>query len=279
MYVAKRNHSGYALYESGHDEDNLKRLTLNNELARAIDRNEIVVRYQPTYRVRSHITERAEALVRWQHPVRGCILPDEFIPWAEETGLIRPLTHYVLRTAIEQCRVWHRTGKGPGVAVNLSARSLTDRTLVDAIADLVRASAVCPECITVEITESALMVDPRRAMEILTDLHDIGLRISIDDFGTGYSSLSYLRQLPADELKIDRSFVLDLHGNPGDPVIVKSVIDLGHGLGLEVVAEGVEDRETYQALAFMGCDTIQGYYIAQPLVAADVLRWCPPESA
>jgi EAL domain-containing protein (putative c-di-GMP-specific phosphodiesterase class I) len=123
------------------------------------------------------------------------------------------------------------------------------------------------------------MVDPRRAMAILTDLHDMGLRISIDDFGTGYSSLTYLRQLPADELKIDRSFVLDMHGNPGDPVIVKSVIDLGHDLGLEVAAEGVEDRETYQALAFMGCDTIQGYYIAPPLVATDVLRWCPPESA
>jgi EAL domain-containing protein (putative c-di-GMP-specific phosphodiesterase class I) len=271
MYVAKRNQSGYALYDPAYDADALRRLTLRNELARAIEAQEIVVYYQPIYSVRKQTTERVEALVRWQHPARGWIVPDEFIPWAEETGQIQPLTLLVLQAAIEQCRVWDDAGKTLGVAVNLSARNLVDRSLVETIMTLLRSSGVRPERLTVEITESALMADPSRAMEILTELHTNGVRISVDDFGTGYSSLTYLRNLPADEVKIDRSFLVDVPGHGGDPVIVKSVIDLGHDLGLEVVAEGVEDQETCQALAFMGCDTIQGFHIAPPMSAGDVI--------
>jgi diguanylate cyclase (GGDEF)-like protein/PAS domain S-box-containing protein len=278
MYVAKRDHSGYALYEPGQDEHSLRRLTVVSELARAIEGEQLFVQYQPQYTVKSGSIDRVEALVRWRHPVRGLISPGEFIPWAEETGQIRHLTLWVLRTAIEQCRVWHDAGSLLGVAVNFSTRNLLDRSLVATIAELMRTSDVFTGRLSLEITESALMADPARAREILTEIHDMGVRISIDDFGTGYSSLASLGRMPLDEMKIDRSLIVDMNGTVGDPFIVRSIIDLGHHLGLEVVAEGVEDHETYQALADLGCDTIQGYYIARPLAAADVLACLPPKS-
>jgi EAL domain-containing protein (putative c-di-GMP-specific phosphodiesterase class I) len=215
----------------------------------------------------------AEALVRWNHPEHGLVLPDKFIGLAEETGLIEPLTIWVLENALEQCRLWHRMGLEIGIAVNLSARTLHSPLLVDAIGAMLQKRGVNPSRLKLEITESTVMADPERAMQVLTPLTQMGIIISIDDFGTGYSSLAHLKRLPVAEIKIDRSFVTDLRNNDSDAVIVRSVLDLARNLGLDVVAEGVEDRATWNMLAEMGCDLLQGNYLSPPLPADDLVRW------
>jgi EAL domain-containing protein (putative c-di-GMP-specific phosphodiesterase class I) len=224
-------------------------------------------------------TEQVEALVRWPHPERGFVLPSEFILLAEQTGLIEPLTRWVLKEALRQCKVWHETGLDIRVAVNLSARNLLHPDLPRLVARLLGTHAVQPAWLELEITESAVMTDPARALQTLTRLHEMGLRISIDDFGAGYSSLGYLKRLPVDTIKIDKSFVLDMLHDESAATIVRSTIRLGHELGLQMVTEGVENQETWEVLVDMGCDLAQGHYLSRPLPAQDCSAWLRRQSA
>jgi diguanylate cyclase (GGDEF)-like protein/PAS domain S-box-containing protein len=273
MYAAKATHAGYAVYDPTLDQHNPRRLGLLGQLRRALAAGELVVHYQPKADVRSARILGVEALVRWQHPEQGLLGPGEFVPLAETTGLIRPLTSYVLDAALRQCRTWLDAGHELSVAVNLSTRCLLDLTLPDQIIGLLEETAVAPERLVLEITESAIMTDPTRALEILNRLHTLGVQLAIDDFGTGYSSMAYLKSLPVDELKVDRSFVKHLRDNQSDAVIVRSTVDLGHNLGLRVVAEGVEDEATWQELATLGCDSVQGYFLARPMPVAELVAW------
>jgi diguanylate cyclase (GGDEF)-like protein/PAS domain S-box-containing protein len=273
LYIAKRAGSGYAFYAADQDHYRPERLLLTRELRHAIEHDHLLLHYQPKASVSSGSVAHVEALVRWQHPQRGLLPPDHFIPLAEQTGLIRPLSLWVLNTALRQCAVWQHEGLALHVAVNLSMRNLQDSQLPDTIARLLHTWQVEPSWLEVEITESALAVDPERTLEILTHLGDMGVQIAIDDFGTGYSSLAYLKRLPVDEIKIDKSFVIDMATDDSDAAIVRSTIDLGHDLRLQVVAEGVENQATWDLLATFGCDFAQGYYLSPPLCAADLVRW------
>ena len=252
---------------------------LSGELRAAIEKDELRLYYQPKVDLATGRLDSVEALVRWQHPTRGFMPPDQFIPLAEQTGLITPLSHWVLTAAVRQCRLWQDAGRPIRIAVNLSTRLLLRRDLVETITALLQAEGVQPRWLEVEITESAMMADPSRALSMLTRLHDMGVRLAIDDFGTGYSSLSYLKRLPVDEIKIDKSFVLDMPANNDDAAIARSIIDLGHNLNLSVVAEGVEDDATWHQLLAMGCDQAQGYYLSRPLPAADFAVWHDAASA
>ena len=273
MYQAKEAPNGYAVYASERDQHSPRRLTLMGELRHAIETGQMTLYYQPKLSLQTRRISGVEALVRWRHPERGVIPPAEFIVPAERTGLIRPLTLWVIQAALLQCRSWRKEGIEFPVSVNLSARNLFDPQLPDQVGNLLRTHGV-PACgIEMEITESAIMADPARAMEILSRLRAMGIALSIDDFGTGYSSLGYLKKLRVDELKIDKSFVGDMVSDENDAMIVRSIIDLGHNLGLKVVAEGVEDEETWNRLAHLGCDTIQGYYISRPIPAEELIRW------
>ena len=273
MYAAKATHAGYTVYDPTLDQHNPRRLGLLGQLRRALAAGELVVHYQPKADVPSGRILGVEALVRWQHPEHGLLGPGEFVPLAETTGLIRPLTSYVLDAALRQCRAWLDAGHQLSVAVNLSTRCLLDLTLPDQITQLLEDTAIAPDRLLLEITESAIMTDPTRALEILNRLHTLGVQLAIDDFGTGYSSMAYLKSLPVDELKVDRSFVKHLRDNQNDAVIVRSTVDLGHNLGLRVVAEGVEDQATLKELATLGCDTVQGYFVARPMPAAELAAW------
>jgi predicted signal transduction protein with EAL and GGDEF domain len=273
MYVAKRGGSGQAIYTAEQDEHSPARLTLTAELQQAIEHDQLFLHYQPIVCIETGAARHAEALVRWQHPQHGLLAPNRFIPLAEQTGLIVPLTKRVAALALRQCAAWQALSVPIGVAVNLSVRTLHDPQLPDTIAELLHDCGVPPASLNLEITESAIMSDPQGALRTLTRLHDMGVRLSIDDFGTGYSSLAYLKRLPVDELKIDRSFVQQMVTDNNDAVIVRSTIDLAHNLGLRVVAEGVEDRETCERLAALGCDLVQGYYLGRPMPAGDLGRW------
>ena len=273
MYVAKRAHSGVEMYDSSKSSDDEYDFALRTELRLAIEHNELVLYFQPKI---SHATSRVsglEALVRWQHPTRGMIPPDKFIPLAEQTGLIRPLTSWVLEHAISQCAQLHADGFELTMAVNLSTLNLKDPTLPSKITAALEKHRLDAKWLELEITESAVMDDTMRTVQVLADLDKLGTRISIDDYGTGYSSLSYFRKLPLDDLKIDKSFVIGMGKNHEDATIVRSTIEMGHELGLYVVAEGVEDRETWEKLTQLGCDAAQGYYMSRPLSSEDLLKW------
>jgi diguanylate cyclase (GGDEF)-like protein len=264
MYVAKRTHSGFAVYAPEHDTHSPLRLALFGELRQAVEHDDLVLHYQLQQNAASGEVVGAEALVRWPHAERGLIPPDEFIPLAEQTGMIRPLTRGVLRAAVHQIASWHRAGIALPVAVNLSAQDVQDGELPDYIASLLERNRLPSHLLRVEVTESRLMAEPERAMDVLTRLRQMGIGIAVDDFGTGYSSLVYLKRLPVDELKIDRSFVRHLATDENDAAIVRSTIDLGHALGLRVVAEGVEDESCLDLLRLMGCDHAQGYLFSRP---------------
>jgi diguanylate cyclase len=279
MYTAKRSNLGYAIYETGQDQQSLRKIALASALRRAIEENQLVLHYQPKVSVPTGQVSGVEALVRWQHPEFGLVPPLEFIPLAEHTGLIRPLTRWVLNEAVRQCGVWRAAGIELQVAVNLSARSLHDQQIVDTIAEVLNIWSASPSWLAIEITEGAVMADPQRALDILTRLHAMGVGISIDDFGTGYSSLAYLDRLPAAEIKIDRSFVMDMVENESHWRIVRGTVDIGHGLDLKVVAEGVEDQQALDRLANIGCDVAQGYYLSRPISAADLLQWLESHQA
>lgn len=272
MYAAKKA-GGCALYDPDHDQHSPRRLAILGELRQAIERDELLLYYQPKVDCATRRMSGAESLLRWHHPVYGAIMPDEFIGPAEQTGLIRPLTRWVLNRALGQWQAWNRTGIRVAIAVNLSARNLHDPELVDHVTRSLKRHGVAPRYLTLEITEGALMEDPRRAKAILTRLRDVGVRLSVDDFGTGYSSLSYLRQFPVHEIKIDKSFILNLAKDQTGEAIVHAIIDLGKRLGLHVVAEGVEDEAAWSWLARVGCHGAQGYYLSKALPADAFIRW------
>ena len=271
MYVAKTDSVGVAVYSTDRDRRAHRHRALISELRQAVEERQFSLEYQPILNLRSGMVTSVEALVRWNHPSQGRLLPADFIDVAEQSGLINPLTTIVLNDAIEAWTA--RSGKPPmSVAVNLSPRSLQSPDLPSEIGAILRAAQMPPSLLTLEITENVLMSDPTRSMDCLAQLHAMGIRLAIDDFGTGYSSLSYLRRLAVDELKIDRSFILGL-GAGLDDVIVRSTIDLAHNLGLTVVAEGVESDVVQAMLAAMGCDAAQGTYISAPATAAAMRDW------
>jgi diguanylate cyclase (GGDEF)-like protein len=279
MYVAKEHPAGCEVYARERDAYSPDRLTLLTDLRRAIDRGQLLLHYQPKADLQTGDIKGVEALVRWEHPERGMIPPDEFIPPAQKTGVITPLTMFVLDEALRQCRNWALQGIELCVAVNLSTRNLLDVHLPDTVGELLTRWEVPPRLLALEITESTILADPVRAMQILSRLDQMGIRIAIDDFGTGYSSLAYLKRLPVDELKIDKSFILGMEENENDAVIVRSTIDLGRNLGLRVVAEGVETAQAWNRLAALGCNIAQGYYLSRPVPAEQLTEWLRERAA
>jgi diguanylate cyclase (GGDEF)-like protein/PAS domain S-box-containing protein len=273
MYDAKRDGCSYMFYDDDAHDYDVTSLTLVAELRRAIAEHELVLHYQPKAALSSGRVTSVEALVRWAHPERGVVFPDSFIPIAQETSLIGPLTLYVIEEALQQARAWHREGLEMSIAVNLSTRNLLDRGFPSQVAELLSRWEVDASWLELEVTESAMLANPTRAKAVLSELSELGIRLSIDDFGTGYSSLAYLRQLPVDEIKIDRSFVIGMGVEAGDAVIVRSTVDLGRNLGLNVVAEGVETSETWELLRELGCNTAQGYFLGRPMPAEQMSDW------
>ena len=273
MSIAKRSPRSYSTYGRPQQPGQVSRHTLMAELRGAIQHDELLLQYQPIYGVRFGTDPRFEILVRWQHPERGLIPPVDFIPFAEQTGLIEELTRWVLRAALRQCRQWMDAGRCFAVGVNVSMRDLRNPELPDVIDRLVTTSGVDPSSLGLEITESAIMADPERILATLKRLREFGVHISIDDFGTGYSSLAYLHRLPVDEIKIDKSFVARITSDVSSAAVVRAAVDLAHGLHLRVVAEGVEDQPTLDLLTVLGIDAVQGFYTGKPMLADDALAW------
>ena len=274
MYVAKRAKIGYAVYDPAHDERRQEFLTLLGELRRAVEAGELVLHYQPKMSLEDGRVSGVEALVRWRHPQRGFVDPSQFIPFAEQTGYISAITRWVLGKAIEQCGVWERTGLRIRMSVNISARDLQmGDTLVQHVAQSLEAAELPAGMLCLEITESGLMEDPGSAQSTLRKLRELGVATSIDDYGTGYSSLAYIKQLAVNELKIDRAFVAGMEADRRNAAIVRSTIELGHNLGLTVVAEGVETDHELAELRRYGCDAAQGFYFARPMPASSFERW------
>jgi diguanylate cyclase (GGDEF)-like protein len=272
MYAAKKS-GGAVIYDAKHDEHSPLRLAVVGALRHAMDHGQLFLHYQPKIGCTTRQVMGVEALARWQHPEYGFIPPDQFILPAEQTGLIKPLTLWVLATALRQCAAWRRAGIRLDLAVNLSARNLHDPQLPDQIAGLLKTHGVAPSALKLEITESAIMADTGRAMDTLARLKAMDIALCIDDFGIGYSSLGSLKELPVEEIKIDKSFVMDLLNNDHGAAIVRATIDLGHQLGLKVVAEGVENEDVWNRLTALGCDAAQGYYMSRPLPADALTRW------
>ena len=272
MYSAKQSGRGFAVFEAELDRHSPRRLALAGGMRQAINEGQIQLYYQPKADLRTGRIMGVEALARWDHPEFGIVGPSEFVPIAEQTGLITPLTSFVLDAAIRQVRTWKDSGLELSAAVNLSARSFLDTQLAVEIPRLLARWGVEAELLELEITESMLMTDPARAEATLTRLSQIGLTLSVDDFGTGYSSLANLKRLPVDVIKIDKSFVMEMAVDASDAAIVRSTIDLAHNLGLKVVAEGVESEDAWRQLEALGCDFAQGYYLSRPLPAEAATR-------
>lgn len=273
MYAAKGSGAGIVEYSAELEHFSPARLALVSQLRRAIATDELVLHYQPKLELRTGRVVGVEALVRWQHPTRGLLAPAEFLEIAESTGLIDPLTDWVVDHALAQLAEWHSRALPLTVAVNISARNLRDDRLPDRIFERLTAYDIAPHFLEIELTETAVITHPSRAIALLDRLHRGGVRVSLDDFGQGYTSLAHLARLPISELKIDRSFILAMQTRPQDEAIVRTVIELGHRLGLQVVAEGAENREVVSTLAALGCDTVQGFTYASPLNAVDMLAW------
>jgi diguanylate cyclase (GGDEF)-like protein/PAS domain S-box-containing protein len=273
MYVAKAAGRGHAVYTAGEDQNDAGKLALLGQLRRAISDRELIVHYQPILDLQTNGTAKVEALLRWQHPDLGLIPPSEFLPLAETTGLIAPLTRYVLDEAARQCARWDEEGHQLDVSINLSTRNLSEWDLVDAVRSILARRGVDPRRIMFEITESAVMADPAGTKDVLARLADLGVKVAIDDFGAGYTSLSQLAHLPIDEIKIDRSFIADLLTDTSARAIVRSILRLGHDLELNVVAEGVEDPDVLAELRLFGCDLAQGFLISRPLPARELSEW------
>jgi diguanylate cyclase (GGDEF)-like protein len=273
MYSAKQSQSGYRVYSEDLGRGADDHLALQGELRRAIANNELVLHYQPKIDFNADRVSGVEALVRWQHPQHGLMLPDTFIPLAEQTGLIRPLTQWVLRTGLRQCQEWHRAGLSLSISINISAINIQDPEFPNQVAKLLAEFIVPPSLLELEITETAVMSEPVRAVECIRKLSALGLQIAIDDFGTGYSSMAYLKELLVAKIKIDKSFVTDMAANHSDAVIVRSTVELGHNLGLKVVAEGVETEIVWSKLKELGCDSAQGYYMSRALPSTEFEEW------
>ena len=273
MYTAKGRGLGVCAYDAAADGYSPAKLALLGDLRRGLERGELVVHYQPKVSIGTGEVVGVEALVRWQHPEHGLLFPDSFIPLAEHTGLIGPLTWQVLAVALAQARAWTDAGQPLRVSVNLSARSLLDEGLPDRVAAQLAALGLPGRLLELEVTESAIMTEPARAQRLLEALAALGVRLSIDDFGAGYTSLGQLKNLPIAELKIDKSFVMAMTNDASDALIVHSVVDLGHNLGLTLVAEGVEDAHALGMLAQFSCDVAQGYHLSRPVQIAAFDRW------
>ena len=273
MYAAKESGSGHATYSAQLDHTSPMRLGLVSELRQAIESSALVVHYQPKVVVATGLACGVEALVRWEHPTRGLVSPDEFIPIAEQSGLIGDLTRFVLREAIEASARWRRRGYDLSCSVNISARTLHDLDLPATIANLVETHAVPASSLILEITESTIMADPVRAVAALEQLRSIGVQVSMDDYGTGHSSLAQMKNLPIDELKIDKSFIMEMTEQSSDALIAASTVDLARRLGLRVVAEGVETVGAWTQLHEMGCDQAQGYHFGRPVPEAQLMEW------
>ena len=272
MYSAKESSGHIQIYSPDRDYHSPQRLALVAELRSTVERGELRVVYQPKADLRTGKVVGAEALARWRHPDLGFVPPEEFIAVAERTGVIGELTMHVLRTALKQCRAWRLSGLPLTVSVNLSARSLRS-DFPASVAQILGETGVAAAGLTLEITESSIMDDPEHTGQVLDQLSAMGVNIAIDDFGTGYSSLTYLKRLPVDEIKIDKSFVLGMATDDDDAAIVRSTVDLGRNLGLRVVAEGIEDADTWTALTTLGCDMAQGYYLSTPVTSAEFDLW------
>ena len=273
MHVAKDDKLGYIFYESGQDEKHLKQISLINDLKKAIEEDQLVMYFQPKWDIQDDIVKQAEALVRWVHPKMGFIPPDEFIYLAEQSGMMPSLTRWVMTTVARQWAKWHSEGLEMEFAVNLSAHDLSQEQFPDFVAELIDLYHMPPEALVLEITESAVMKDPKQAINTLCRLKELGIILAIDDFGTGYSSLSQLKSMPVDELKIDKSFVLQLARNLDDQTIVRATVELAHNLGMKVVAEGVENQESWHLLESYGCEMLQGFYISKPIPPHEFEIW------
>jgi len=273
MYHAKRTGSGFAFYDKTFDAHSPQRLALMGELLQATRNDDLLLYYQPKIDMAEGHVQAFEALVRWRHATQGLIGPDDFIPLAELSELIRPLTLWVIERTLQDYARWRELGHTMMVAANVSARNLQDQELVQTVAALLRKHRVPAEHLQLEITESAILTDPVRARDTIAALNDLGVRFAIDDFGTGYSSLAYLKQLAVAELKIDQSFVIDMERDENDAAIVRSTIELAHNLGMRVTAEGVETQSLWRRLDELACDYVQGYYISRPMPAEQVVPW------
>ncbi|WP_203781702.1 putative bifunctional diguanylate cyclase/phosphodiesterase [Paractinoplanes rishiriensis] len=273
MYAAKRGRHGVIVYEAGLDRHNTAQLTLIGELRKAIERDELVLHYQPQANAHSGEICGVEALVRWRHPQRGLLGPADFISTAEENGLIEPLTYWVLNNALAQCRTWLDAGERLPMSVNVGVDCLQNDEFPAAVSESLARYAVPSEMLTLELTESAMISNPARATAVVRELGALGIRLSIDDFGTGYSSISLLQKLPVHEVKLDRTFVTRMGSDDTDGTIVRALLELGHGFHLQVVAEGIEDLDTWTTLDSLGCDVIQGFYLGKPMPAADFAPW------
>jgi diguanylate cyclase (GGDEF)-like protein/PAS domain S-box-containing protein len=273
MYNAKQKQTGYSFHREDADARSADQLSLVVELRGAIERNELELHYQPKLHMQTGLMTRCEVLMRWRHPRRGLLSPDHFIPLAERTGLIRSVTDWLLDRALAQCNRWREAGAPIHVAVNISAKSLLDQSLPEKVAAALARWEIDARFLKIEITESSIMADPAHALAILAMLQSMGVRLSVDDFGTGYSSLTHLRELPIDEIKIDKSFVMGMATSDADAAIVRTVIDLAHNLGKQVCAEGVENEAAWHKLRDLGCDLAQGFWIARPMPADELMQW------
>jgi diguanylate cyclase (GGDEF)-like protein len=279
MYAAKQQQSEFALYSPELDRFSPRRLTLMGELRQALQRDELMLCFQPQIDLKNRTIKQAEVLIRWQHPTHGLLLPMEFINLAERTGLIKEVTNWVLNESINQILAWQKKDISMNLAVNISPSCLLNTELPEVIIGSLGSHNLGKSMLTIEITETSIIQDPDLAYEILNRLKTLGANISIDDFGTGYSSLALLRKLPVSEMKIDKSFVMDMLGNEDDEIIVKSIIELAHNLGLSVVAEGVESLETAKRLQEMHCDTLQGFFFSKPLPVEEFEAWLATSAA
>jgi len=273
MYSSKRSDKGYRFYSSDDDPYSHQKLQMANELHNALSNQQLQLHYQPKINMASGRQEGAEALLRWLHPTRGLIHPEHFLPIAESSGYMNAISDWVISEAVKQTAIWYESGYKMKVAVNLSGKVFQDPLLAERIGKIIQENNLPAQCLEIEITENELMNDIEDATIILQKLSDMGVYISIDDFGTGYSSLAYLKKLPLNTLKIDKSFVIDMTRDESDAVIVRSIIDLAHNLGRRVVAEGIENRDTWELLSILGCDGAQGYFISHPLSVSEFNHW------
>jgi EAL domain-containing protein (putative c-di-GMP-specific phosphodiesterase class I) len=273
MYSAKRGDSNYFFYDPGSDAMAAEELKLSGWLRKALENNEFHLHFQPKVEIGSDRISGVEALLRWKHPRRGMIPPAEFIPIAEQNGMITPITDWVLTEALKQCKRWRHCGLNLPVAINVSARSFQNPALVEKVQDALNRAGLAGECLQIEITENTLVADLEHGAEILVQLAKLGVRIAIDDFGPRYSSLSYLKCLPINTVKIDKSFILDMAHDDNDRAIVRSIIGLGRNLGFCVLAEGVENADTWTLLENWGCDAAQGYHVSRPILGHDLNQW------
>ena len=273
MYQAKQTGLGYARYVEAQNQYSPERLTLTTEFRHALDQNQLTLYFQPKVRMVDGQVWEVEALSRWQHPERGLLSPDQFVPLAEQTGLIHPFSLCVLQAALRRSKAWHRKGFTGRIAVNLSMHNLQGEKFPIIVEKLIKRSGWKPQWLSIEVTESAMAADPDCAVDVLSRLRAMGLWIAVDDFGTGYASFAAPKQLPVDEIKIDKSFVLGITSDAQDAAIARATIDLGQALGLIVTAEGVEGKAEWDCLADWGCDVAQGYYCSPPVPAAELLAW------